>query len=209
MTAGPTIILAAALAALTPPAAPRRAPAGKVPDLVWSATTAASAALVAAPIAEVTVFSDRARVRRRGRGPAASGLLALRFPSLPGAALLDTIRVASSGGRVLRVEATPVQRERSAVAQATKLLDALEVVADRLAEVDDRVATDEWEVGFLRALTPPPLVAEEKREGRKSPPADSGLGGRGSTSWPSGRAPPAARSYAIHLPDSWEISSSR
>jgi hypothetical protein len=37
---------------------------------------------------------------------------------LPGAAYLDTIRVSVTGGRVLRVEATPVQREQSSVAQA-------------------------------------------------------------------------------------------
>jgi len=162
------VAFVAALAAFGPAPAPRPA---KVPGVVWTATTAANAAHVDARIAEVTVFSDRARVRRRGRAPAA-GIQAVRFPRLPGAAYLDTIRVSVTGGRVLRVEATPVQREQSSVAQAARLRDALDAVADRLAEIDDRRATDDWEIGFLRALAPAPLVPEDKREGRKNPSAD-------------------------------------
>jgi hypothetical protein len=147
-------------------AAPARA--DKVPSVVLSPRTAESAPLVGADVAEVTVFSDRARVRRRGRAPGKTGVELVRFPSLPGAVYLDTIRVGASGGRVLRVEATPVQRERLSIEQAGKLLDALDAVGDRLAELDDRRATDDWEVGFLRALRPAPPVSEEKREGRKN-----------------------------------------
>ena len=51
------------------------------------------AAMVDARIAEVTVFSDRARVRRRGRATGKAGIEIVRFPSLPGAVFLDTIRV--------------------------------------------------------------------------------------------------------------------
>ena len=69
---------------------------------------------------------------------------------------------------MLRVEATPVERERLSIAQAAKLLDALDAVNDRLAEMDDRRAGDDWEIGFLRALSPAPPVPEDKREGRKN-----------------------------------------
>ena len=142
--------------------------AEKVPGVVLSPQTAASAPVVESRIAEVTVFSDRARIRRRGRAPGKAGVELVRFPSLPGAVQLDTIRVSANGGRVLRVEATPVQRERLSIEQAGKLLDALDAVGDRLAELDDRRAGDDWEVGFLRALSPAPPVSEEKREGRKN-----------------------------------------
>ena len=145
-----------------------QARADKVPGVVLSPQTAESAPLVEARIAEVTVFSDRARIRRRGRAPGKAGVELVRFPSLPGAVQLDTIRVSATGGRVLRVEATPVQRERLSIEQAGKLLDALDAVNDRLAELDDRRAGDDWEVGFLRALSPAPPVSEEKREGRKN-----------------------------------------
>src|SRR5262249_44540506 len=55
-----------------------------------------------------------------------------------------------------------------------KLLDALDAVGDRLTEMDDRRAGDDWEVGFLRALAPAPPVPEDKREGRKNLVADVG-----------------------------------
>jgi hypothetical protein len=172
MTVGPTIVFATALAALAPSAPPRRATASKVPDVAWSPVTVTNAALIEAPIVEVTVFSDRARVKRRGRATGASGIAAVRFPGLPGAAEPETIRVSVAGGRVLRVEAVPLERRRATVAQAAKLLDQLDAVADRLAEIDDRRATDDWEAQFLKALAPAPFVPEEKREGRKIPAAD-------------------------------------
>src|SRR4051794_22396971 len=86
-----------------------------VPDVALSPAVAEAAPAVDAPIAEVTVFSDRARIRRRGRLPARAGgagvaspAAVIRLPDLPGAAFLDTVRVVASSGRVLRVEATPV-----------------------------------------------------------------------------------------------------
>ncbi|HMF42621.1 MAG TPA: DUF4139 domain-containing protein [Polyangia bacterium] len=175
MTTGSALALAAALAALSPPPSINQAPPGRVPGVVWTAAGAASAPLVETRIAEVTVFGDRARVRRRGRAPSPSGggISMVRFPSLPGAVLVDTIRVSAAGGRVLRVEATAAERERSTLAQAHRLLDQLDGVADRLLALDDRRATDEWEVGLLRGLAPAPLVPEEKREGRKIPAADA------------------------------------
>jgi len=143
-----------------------------VPGVVLSPKTAETAALVEARIAEATVFSDRARVRRRGQTTGKTGVQLVRLPSLPGAVFLDTIRVTASGGRVLRVEATPVERERMSIAQAGKLLDQLDAVNDRLVEMDDRRAGDDWEVGFLRAISPAMPVPEDKREGRKNLVAD-------------------------------------
>jgi hypothetical protein len=145
-----------------------RARAASVPDVVLSPTAAEAAASVDAPIAEITVFSDRARVRRRGRLAAGkAGVAIVRLPDLPGAALLDTVRVAAEGARVLRVEATPVERERLSIEQAVKLLDELDKVDDALAEVEDRAAADERELTWIGSLRPALPVPEEKREGRK------------------------------------------
>jgi hypothetical protein len=147
--------------------------AGTVPDVVLSPAAAEAAAPVDAPIAEVTVFSDRARVRRRGRVAAGkAGVAIVRLPDLPGAAFLDTVRVAAEGARVLRVEATPVERDRLSIEQAVKLLDELDQVDDALAEVDDRAGTDERELTWLAALRPASPVPEEKRQGRKALLAD-------------------------------------
>src|SRR5215470_10710101 len=85
---------------------PAPAPAAsRVPDLVVGPDAADAASRIDAPIAEVTVFSDRERVRRRGRATLKAGAGLVRFPDLPGAAFLDTVRVAAGNGRVVRVEA--------------------------------------------------------------------------------------------------------
>jgi hypothetical protein len=166
-------VLALLTAAVVPFAWPGGgARAQKVPDLVVGPGAADAAAPVEARIAEVTVFSDRARIRRRGRVPAGARLA--RFPDLPGATFLDTVRVAALGGaRVLRVEATPVERERLAIAEASKLLDQLDAANDRLVELEDRARLDQWEVDLLTHLAPAPLVPEEKREGHRGPPLDA------------------------------------
>jgi len=159
--------LAASAGLIAPPAVgPARGE--KVPAVVLSPKSAESAAVIDAPIAEVTVFSDRARVRRRGRTAGKGGVEVVRFPGLPGAVFLDTVRVSATGGRVLRVEATPIERERMSIAQAAKLLDAMDAAGDRLVETEDRRTGSEWEVAFLRALLPAQPVPEEKREGRKN-----------------------------------------
>jgi hypothetical protein len=164
----------AALALQPVPPAAGQTRGEKVPGVVMSPRTAESAALVDAPVAEVTVFSDRARVRRRGRAAGKAGVEVVRFPSLPGAVFLDTVRVAANGARVLRVEATPVERERTTIAQAARLFDEMDAVNDKLLELDDRREGDDWEVGLLRALRPAPPVPEDKREGRKNLVPDVG-----------------------------------
>jgi len=141
----------------------------KVPGLVVGPDAAETSARVEAPIGEVTVYSDRARVRRRGQvAVAAKGsAVVVRLPDLPGAVFLDTIRVAAKGGRVLRVEATPIERERLQIEQASKALDALEALDDRLTALDDRIGVDRWELDAVARLRPARGVPEEKREGRK------------------------------------------
>ena len=155
------------LAGLTFAAAPAPAAAPKVPDVIVGPASAETSTRVEAPIAEVTVYSDRARVRRRGRVTVGAAVGVVRLPDLPGAAFLDTVRVAAVGARVIRVEATPIERERLEIEQATRLLDALDGVGDRLAAVEDRARADEWEVATLTRLSPASPVPEDKREGRK------------------------------------------
>ena len=84
---------------------------------------------------------------------------------------------------MLRVEATPVERERLSIAQAGKLLDELDAVNDRLVEMDDRRASDDWEVGLLRALSPAPAGPGGQARGTQEPGGrPRARGGRRSTS---------------------------
>ncbi|MBM4321394.1 MAG: DUF4140 domain-containing protein, partial [Deltaproteobacteria bacterium] len=64
-----------------------------VPEVTAGPELAEKATVIDAPIARVTVYSDRARVQRRAAVPLAAGIHALRLPDLPGAVLLDTVRV--------------------------------------------------------------------------------------------------------------------
>jgi len=168
----------AGLAALLAVTGARDARAERVPEIAVGPATLDAAQRVDARPAEVTVYSDRARVRRRGRGhlagAPASGATVVRFPDLPGGGWTDTVRVAATGARVLRVEARPVERERRTIEQASKLLDELDAIDDRMAELDDVIGTDDWEVRLLSEVAPAAPVPEDKREGRKGLAVDVG-----------------------------------
>lgn len=142
-----------------------------VPEVSAGPELAEKATLIDAPIARVTVYSDRARVTRRAKlQQLAGGVQALRLPDLPGAVLLDTLRVTSTRAKVLRVEATPVERERSSIDQVEGLLAKLEEMGDRIAALDRRIAVYDQERSLLSALAPRPPVPEAEREGQPAPP---------------------------------------
>ena len=151
----------AALLALTVGAAPAVS-AG--PDLADRATA------LDAPIAQVTVYSDRARIRRRARHKGGAGVHALRLPDLPGAVLLDTVRLSCKGGRVLRVEVTPVERERTSIDQVEELIDKLEQLRDRDTLLVAEESVYHQQIGMMAALQPAPPVDEKDRVGRAIPP---------------------------------------
>ncbi len=139
----------------------------KPPNVVMGPAEVEAAPQVDAPITEVTVFSDRARVHRRGRLSLKSGAAVVRLPDLPGATFADTIHVGATGAHVVRVETRAVEHDRLEIGQAVKLLDALDAANDRATELADRAALEQWEISLLTRLAPEPQVSEEKREGRK------------------------------------------
>src|SRR5437868_1262381 len=89
------------------------APIGAGPDLEEKATA------VELPVDRVMVFSDRARITRAGHIKMAP---VVRPPDLPGAVMLDTIRVTANGAKVVRVETRPIQRERYSIDQVDEWL---------------------------------------------------------------------------------------
>lgn len=135
-----------------------------VPKIVSGPSTAAEATSVPAPIAQVTVYSDRARIRRRGTVPTGRvGPRSVRLPDLPGGVLLETLRVTAKGAKVLRVEATPVQRNRRSIKQVEGLLDRVGVLVDERALLMARSNILRWEGGVLDAVHPAALPPEDKR----------------------------------------------
>src|SRR5690349_9918943 len=113
----------------------QRADADRVPELAVGPELKEGAPALEAKIAKVTVFSDRARIERRARAEVKAGLTLYRLPDLPGTILLDTVRVSAAGARVVRTEASPVERERTSVAELEGLVGQIEKVAAQIAEV--------------------------------------------------------------------------
>lgn len=146
--------------------------AASVPDVVAGPDLAAEATAVEAPVAHVTVFSDRARVKRRGRVALKGGPMALRLPDLPGAVRLDTVRVSAGRARVLRVETVPVERPVASIDQVESLLDEIEQLSDRIEALDIETAADRAAIDRLDTIRPQPAVAEQHRVGKALPKLD-------------------------------------
>ncbi len=140
--------------------------AGAVPEVTAGPDLVVQSVSVDAPIGEVTVFSDRARVRRKASRELAAGLHTLRLPDLPGAVLLDTVRVEVSGARVLRVEAVPIERERFSLEQIEGLMERMEKLTDALARLDGRVGVHQLELALLQGIQPQPPAPEADRLGK-------------------------------------------
>ncbi len=122
---------------------------------------------LAMPIEHVTVFSDRARVERKGKASSKSGVRVLRLPDLPGSTLLDTVRVGAAGASVLRVEVTPVKEDRGAIDEVRAVLDKGEALRTKQAALVARRGVLAAELAKLQALRPAGTLAEQHRVGKK------------------------------------------
>ncbi|MFH0901645.1 MAG: mucoidy inhibitor MuiA family protein [Pseudomonadota bacterium] len=147
-----------------------------LPDVIAGPDLAATAVRIDAPIAEVTVYSDRARVRRVAQKvPLVDGTQTLQLPDLPGAVLLDTVRVGSEGAKVLRVEAAPVARERISIEQVDGLIEQLESLTDKLEQLGGQRQVYQAELGLLGGLAPRAPVPESERVGKPLPTVEPAL----------------------------------
>jgi hypothetical protein len=144
------------------------APAGavKVPQVTAGPDLVEQAAAVEAPITQVTVFSDRARIERAGKVKSGVGVHAVRLPDLPGGTLLDTVRVDAKGAKVLRVEARPVEQARQAIGQVEGLLEQLEALGKQFTLHAARRQVRVDELAYLDGLAPKTPKAEEYRKGQ-------------------------------------------
>jgi hypothetical protein len=141
--------------------------AAAVPAIAVGPELKEEAPALEAPIVRVTVFSDRARIVRVAHAEVKAGVSSFRLPDLPGAVLLDTVRVTAKGARVLRAEASPVEREIVSIDQVKGLIDELEKVADQIREIDQQIALERRELERLESIHPAPPVEEKDRDGRK------------------------------------------
>ncbi|MCK6551802.1 mucoidy inhibitor MuiA family protein, partial [Myxococcota bacterium] len=138
----------------------------KVPVVTAGPDLEADATAWEAPIREVTVFSDRARIRRKARPSLTPGINKLRLPDLPGATSLDTIRVSVGDAKLLRVEAAPIEREKISIEAVEAALAELEVQTDLRLTIEGRLRVLQEELGFLMTLAPKGPVDEQHRQGK-------------------------------------------
>ncbi len=118
------------------------------------------------PIERVMVFSDRARVTRTSSLTWTGGLQVLRVPDLPGGVMLDSIRVSANGARVVRVETSPVERERWSIDQVDAWLVALEQQGDKITLANGKLGSARGELALLAGLSAAPPIPEKDRIGK-------------------------------------------
>jgi uncharacterized protein (TIGR02231 family) len=158
------LALLLSVTSLSPAASAATTAASSGPDLTEKATA------LELPIADVVVFSDRARVRRSGPVRFGGGVTVLRVPDLPGGVIPDSIRVSVDGARLVRVETQPIERERYSIDQVDSWIAALEEVSDRIAVVQGKLAAERQQLALLSGLSPAPPLAEKDRIGKALTP---------------------------------------
>src|SRR5688500_15336812 len=117
--------------------------------LVWFALAAA----VDAPITDVTVYSDRARVVRSVTLPHAGPQL-IKLPTLPQSVDPKSILVEASGAEVKRVELTRIEDDALPTDEAKKLIVALQQIDDALAKVNGEAAALNQQAASLNRVAP-------------------------------------------------------
>ena len=123
------------------------------------------------PITEVAVFSDRARVTRSSSLRFQAGSQVFRAPDLPGVVQLDTIRVTADGAKVVRVETSPVERERWSIDQVDTWIAELEALNDQVALVAGRLAVARQELQLLSSIQVAAPLPEKDRVGKLISPS--------------------------------------
>ncbi len=105
-------------------------------------------------IRDVTVFSDRARIQRRGDVSLAAGVSHLRLPLLPPTLDPDSVRLSATGATVRLVEVKRADLDEFPRSEAEQLLKKLESLGDRKAFLNEQLQTLSSERALLEGLRP-------------------------------------------------------
>lgn len=112
-----------------------------------------AAIAVDAPVSEVTVFSDRARVTRVGR-VILSGTQAVALPLLNDRIDPATIRVEAQGAEVVRVDIVREEPDAVPADEARKLLAEINALDDELTRKHEEVSALQQQVDALSRIAP-------------------------------------------------------
>ncbi|MGI5863458.1 MAG: mucoidy inhibitor MuiA family protein [Myxococcales bacterium] len=109
---------------------------------------------LALPIAQVTVFSDRARVERRGELKLGKGERRIRLPTLPASLDPGSVRLEARGAEVRAVEVRRARRGELPKDEAKRLLRDLEAAGDEQRALLDRKRVLDEQLALLQGLRP-------------------------------------------------------
>ena len=101
---------------------------------VWVLAALSALAAVDAPVTEVTVFSDRARVTRTATVQL-EGTRAVELPPLPDTVDASSLQVQAEGATVVRVDLSPLRPEQMPQDQARALLKKLYALDDQISKL--------------------------------------------------------------------------
>ena len=124
---------------------------------------------VSAPIDEVTVYSNRARITRRARIQLSAGARVIRFEQLPPGVLRDSVRVTAHGARIMRAEVETVPTESIAIETLAESVDRLEALQEKQQALLDASGVEAKQLEFIKSLQPAPFVDAKDRDGRGLP----------------------------------------
>ncbi len=106
-----------------------------------------------APVTEVTVYSDRARVVRQAQVTLA-GAQTLELPLLPNSTDVSSVRLEASGAEVKRVDLARLDEDQLPTDEAKKVLADLQQVDDQLTEANGELAAVTTQLQSLQRLSP-------------------------------------------------------
>jgi hypothetical protein len=119
-------------------------------------------AAIDAPVTDVTVFSDRARVTRTATVEL-SGTRTLELAPLPDTIDASSLRVEADGARVVRVDLAPLLPQQMSGDQARTFLEQLAALDDRLALLSAQAQAYREEASAAQAIAPATPQAEPLR----------------------------------------------
>jgi len=108
---------------------------------------------VSAPVTDVTVYSDRARVVRTAQVTLA-GATAVELPLLPGTTDVSSVRLEANGAEVKRVDLSWLDQDQLPSDEAKKAIADLQAADDQLALVNGELAAVTAQLQSLQRLAP-------------------------------------------------------
>ena len=120
--------------------------------------------LIQSPIEKVIVFSDRAQILRKTTLSLNKGANLIRIEDLPGALLLNTLRVKSNKAQVLRIQPNVVQKERYKLQEVNELIDKMEAIQEKINRLDKQKNTHQNELTLLNQANPAFPLPEADRK---------------------------------------------